>query len=358
MSMEMSSSERMKAVMMGEKPDRVPVVPVVLGYAAKIIGKSLGDFYADGNVSFDAQFASMRLHGYEQTPMFGYASMGALEFGGEIGMPFSETYGAPYVIRHPVEDIDTIYSLEVPEFKEGHLPGAYEEADKLIQNCVKRGMPATFQAGSPFSTAAVVANTSKLCKWTAKEPKAVHVLLGKVTDMYIRAIEYFSEKYGPEHCLPFMGGPLESNTVLSPEAFAEFAHPYNLLIHRKIRKMGIPAVLMHPCADHNKNIPYYINMRKELGWEGKYIWLFGPETPVKTQIEAFGDHDVICGNVDPPSFQFKSYDDIVELCRRNIEEGKKAPSGYIMSAGCEMPPHAPPANVMAMMEAAEMFGKY
>lgn len=66
MTQRMTSSERMMAVMTGQKPDRVPVVPFALGYSSKITGISLGDFYADGDKCFEAQFASMRLHGYEQ----------------------------------------------------------------------------------------------------------------------------------------------------------------------------------------------------------------------------------------------------------------------------------------------------
>jgi hypothetical protein len=62
-------------------------------------------------------------------------------------------------------------------------------------------------------------------------------------------------------------------------------------------------------------------------WRGKYFWLFGPETPIADQIKAFGDHDVICGNVDPPSFQTKSYEQCLELCRQNIEAGKDSPNG-------------------------------
>ena len=358
MSTRMSSPERMGAVMSGQRPDRVPVVPFVLGYASQIIGKSIGDFYADGDVCFESQFASMRLHGYEQSPMYGYASCGPWEFGGKVGMPYDSAYGAPYVIRHPVENIEDIYSIQVPTFEENQLPGAYAEAEKLVINCVKMGMPAMVQVGSTFTAASVVADTSKFLKWTFKEPKAMHVLLDKVSDMFVRAIEYFAEKYGPENCLPFDGGPVEANTVLSAKAFAEFVYPYTLKVHRRIRELGIPAVLMHPCADQNANIPYYIKMREELGWEGKYCWLFGPETPIKTQIEAFGGHDVICGNVDPVSLQFGSFDEIIELCRKNIEEGKDAPNGFILAAGCEFPPLAPPASVMAMMEAAEEFGKY
>lgn len=344
--------------MTGTKPDRVPVVPFVLGYAAQITGVSMGDFYSDGDKCFDSQFASMRLHGYEQTPGYLYASCGAWEFGGEVGMPYDEAYGAPYIIKHPVEEIHEIYELEVPQFKEGQLPGAYDAADKVVKRCVELGMPATIQAGSTFTSASVVVDTSKFLRWTFKEPKAIHTLMDKVSDMFVRALEYFAQKYGPEKCMPFDGGPVEANTVLSPKAFEEFVYPYSLKVHKKIRELGIPAVLMHPCADQNLNIPYYIKMREELEWHGRYIWLFGPETPIKDQIEAFGAHDAICGNVDPPSFQFRSYDEIVELCRQNLEEGKNAPNGFILAPGCEFPPMAPPSSVMAMMDAAEMYGKY
>ena len=358
MSTRMSPLERMFAVILGQKPDRVPVVPNVLGYAAQIVGASLGDFYSDGDLCFEAQMTSMRLHGYDQTPMYVYASCGPWEFGGEVGMPYDNAYGAPYAKRHPVMEIQDIYDLEVPQFKEGALPGAFPQAEKLVRKCVELGMPATVQVGSAFTAASVVADTTKFLKWTFTEPKAMHVLLDKVSDMFINHLEYLVGKYGPMTCMPFDGGPVEANTVLSAKMFEEFVYPYYLKVHKKIRDLGIPAVLMHPCADQNGNIPHYIKLREETGWHGKYIWLFGPETPIEKQIEAFGHHDVICGNVDPPSLQFRTYNEIFELCRQNIEAGKDAPNGYILAPGCEFPPMAPPASVMAMMDAAEKFGTY
>lgn len=67
----------MAALISGQKPDRVPVIPFVSGYSIQITGIPLGDFYADGDKCFEAQFQAMRLHGYDQTPMYGYASCGA-----------------------------------------------------------------------------------------------------------------------------------------------------------------------------------------------------------------------------------------------------------------------------------------
>ncbi|MHC1598692.1 MAG: uroporphyrinogen decarboxylase family protein [Candidatus Methanofastidiosia archaeon] len=353
----MTSGERMQAVMMGKKPDRVPVNPFVMGYAAQITGISIGDYYADGDKCFEAQFAAMRLHGYDVTPMYGYASAGPWEFGGEIGFPYKSGHSAPYVIKHPVNSIEDVENLEVPDFDK-ELPGAYGIADILGKRCYELGMPVTFQSGSTFTAASVVAETSLFLRWVIKEPKILHLLLDKVSDMYVNALEYFAEKYGAEKCMPFDGGPVESNTLLSPKQFKEFAYPPMEKLHMKIKELGFPAVLMHPCADQNLNIPYYIELREKMNWQGRYIWLFGPETPVPDQIKAFGDHDIICGNVDPPSLQTRSYEEVVMMCKENIEQGKDSPSGFILAPGCEFPPGAAPIKLMAMMDAAEKFGRY
>ena len=90
MTKRMTPQERMHALMTGKRPDRIPVVPFIQGYAARIAGISLGDFYADGDKCFEAQFACMRLHGYDSTPMYGYASCGPWEFGGRIEFPYKE----------------------------------------------------------------------------------------------------------------------------------------------------------------------------------------------------------------------------------------------------------------------------
>lgn len=353
----MTSSERMAAIMAGQKPDRIPVIPFIEGYSANITGISLGDFYADGDKCFEAQFASMRLHGYEQTPMYGYASCGAWEFGGKIGFPYRKGQGAPYVTEHPVKTIEDIEKLEVPDF-DRELPGAYKIADRVAARCFELGMPVTIQSGSNFTAASVVADTSEFLTWLIMEPKAVHLLLNKVSDMFINALDYFANKYGSESLLPFDGGPSESNNMIPPQMFEEFAYPYMKKVHTHAKELGIHAMLMHPCANQNLNLPYYKKLREELNWSGKYFWIFGPETPLKDQIKAFGTHDVICGNISPTLFLTSSYEELMEICRQNIEEGINSPSGYILSPGCEFPVNASPVKLMAMVDAAEKYGKY
>jgi uroporphyrinogen decarboxylase len=353
----MTPKERMRALMMGQKPDRVPVIPFILGYAAKITGISLGDFYSDGDKNFEAQIASMRLHGYEGGPTYTYASWGAWEFGGKTGFPYDVAYGAPYVIEHPVKTVEDVERLEVPSFRNS-LPGGYGEADKFAGRCVELGMPVAIKCGGIFTAAASVVAPATLLKWTFREPKAVHTLMEKVSQLFMNSLEYFVSKYGPEKCQGRDSGPVEANDLISRKGFEEFVYPYMEKSHKKMKALGIQIVAMHPCADQNQNIPCYVKLRESLGWSAKYLWLFGPETPLDVQIKAFGDHDIICGNVDPVSLEFKSYNECIELCRENIEAGKNSPSGYVLAPGCEFPPLAAPIKVMALVDAAEKFGRY
>ena len=66
--------------------------------------------------------------------------------------------------------------------------------------------------------------------------------------------------------------------------------------------------------------------------------------------------DIIYGNIDPAVIQTGTPVQVYELCRQAIEKGKKAPGGFILGPGCDLPVNAPPVNVYAMTKAAHDFG--
>lgn len=354
----MNSAERMGAVLMRQKPDRIPVLPFIHGAVTKTSGISFKEFWSNADAYFDAHFNSMRLFGYEQSPLFGYAACGPKEFGGEVGLPEEPGSVAPYVIEPLVKTIEDIDKLEVPTFKEGALPGNYGMADRVGERSAELGMPVGFQAGSIFSAAAQIAETTTFLTWTITNPDAVHKLMEKVTGLYLNALDYFAGKFGGQNCLPFQAGPMEANGMISPQQFMDLVYPYLLKVNQRIKELGIMASFMHPCADQNGNIPAYVKMRETCDWHGRYIWLFGPETSVTDQMKSFGAHDIICGNVDPGLIHEKSYEEVLQLCKEQIEVGKDNPGGFFLSAGCDFPVEAAPIKLMAFMDAAEQFGRY
>lgn len=351
----MTSGERMFAVMTGQKLDRVPVSPFAMGYTAQICGIPLGDFYADGKKCFKCQLLASDLHGYDSTPMYAYASIGAWEFGGEIGFPYEPGHGAPYVKKHPIEKPEDVDKIEVPDPKTAGSIPLFMEVSKQANAL---GMPAVFMIGAFITHCGNAMETSRMLLWMIRKPELVHKFIGKIEGYEKLVTDWFVDTFGGDKCMAFAGGAIESNKVISPKQFESFSVSHEINIHRYALDKGVPSVMMHPCADQNKNLPFYKQIREACGWKGKYVWNFGPETSIEKQIENFGAHDVIGGNVDPPSFQTKSFEEIVMLCKDNIERGIKNPSGYILMPGCEMPPLAPPINVHAMVYAARKFGSF
>ena len=84
----------------------------------------------------------------------------------------------------------------------------------------------------------------------------------------------------------------------------------------------------------------------------------GNEIDITTAIAYFGGNCVVAGNIEPALLQTGTSGEIYELCRRAIEKGKRAPHGYVLMPGCEMPVNTPPDNLYAMNKAIEDFGSY
>jgi uroporphyrinogen decarboxylase len=72
----------------------------------------------------------------------------------------------------------------------------------------------------------------------------------------------------------------------------------------------------------------------------------------------WGDKTCLCGYVNPATYMFLATPEVAKQeCKRQIEELKQG-GGFILATGCEFPPNGSLLNAIAMMEAAELYGKY
>jgi hypothetical protein len=71
-----------------------------------------------------------------------------------------------------------------------------------------------------------------------------------------------------------------------------------------------------------------------------------------------GDRLFLKGNVDPVNTVWRgTAEQCFEDARRRLEIAMPG-GGYVLSTACSVPPHAPPANIRALVRAAEQHGKY
>jgi uroporphyrinogen decarboxylase len=85
---------------------------------------------------------------------------------------------------------------------------------------------------------------------------------------------------------------------------------------------------------------------------------FGTETTLKSAIEHLGQKSIIIGNIDTTLMLTGKPDEIYKSCKEAIEEGKKAPRGFMLSSACEIPPETPPYHVFMMTKAINDYGYF
>jgi len=347
----MTSQERIEALYNRQPVDRVPFVHRGYGFSARNVGYPIADIYENPQRSFEAQMWTAEMYGSDATPWYTFVSYGAWEFGGEIKWPTDRYQSGPSVARRPVQTEEDVWNLELPDVKmAGCIPRMMEFA-KLQE---EHGVQIAVICGSPFTHAANLCGTDKFMTWMIKSPETVHRALRLMTDHILQVVQYFVDTFGKGRVLARSAAPTESNALISPQHFEEFAFPYLKELHEKVLAMGVKTIYCHICGDQNRNLPLWAQI--PMGDPG--MLSFGHEVDIATAAKYFPDH-IIAGNVNPQVIARGSPREVFELSREAIEKGKKhCPSGFVLMPGCEIPPTTPPYNMYTMRKAIEEFGWY
>jgi len=326
-------------------------MPFIFGFCARNVGYPLATIYNDPARSFEAQLWTQEQYGFDWGPVYGYASYGTWEFGGEVKMPGSIYEQAPTHTVFPVQSEEDVDRLTLPDVKTaGCLPLAME----FSQLQAKHNKPITLVFGGNFTIAGNICPVEKLCRWIIKKPELVHQILRLATAHIVDAVKYWADTFGSERVFAQIWEPLSSNDIISPRQFEKFVLPYMQKSSEKILNLGIRHIFYHICGEQNLNLPYWA--RVPMGNPG--ICSVGSQIEIGTAIRYLGDKAIIAGNIEPFVIQTGEPRRVYELCRQAIKAGKKAPRGFMLMSGCEIPPDTPPYNIYMMRKAIDDFGWY
>lgn len=347
----MTQAERIEALYSRKKVDRLPYVLRGYGFSARNVGYPIADIYENPSKSFEAQSWTAEMYGSEATPWYTFVSYGAWEFGGTIKWPADRYESGPSVAQRPVHSEEDLWALELPDVKTaGSVPRMMEFA-KLQE---ERGVPIGVICGSPFTHAANLCGTEQFMLWLAMSPETAHRALRLMTDHILQVVQYFVDTFGQGRVLARSAAPTESNYLISPKQFEEFALPYLKELHEGALVAGVKTIYCHICGEQNKNMPLWAQI--PMGDPG--MLSFGHEVDIETAARHFPDQ-IIAGNINPRVIAGGSPTEVFDLCHEAIEKGKKyCESGFVLMPGCEIPPTTPPYNMYIMRRAVEEFGWY
>ncbi|MDZ7342532.1 MAG: hypothetical protein ONB27_14330, partial [candidate division KSB1 bacterium] len=180
-----------------------------------------------------------------------------------------------------------------------------------------------------------------------ERPEFVKELLRIVTDKLIEYLDFCWE----EEKLPVPKDFAWTDDLaagLSAEVYQKIVLPYE----KKLRFHFDGYLSFHMCGKTDHLLEIFRDELKINEYQG-----FGYEVDLDRIGQIMGGKVVLIGNVNPMLIHSGTPEQVREATRNVIE--KLAPyRGLIVQDGNNIPPGSPIENINAMMEAAEMYGRY
>ena len=156
---EMTTAERMKALALGQRPDRVPFLLSALGFSAQVVGYPIARIFDDPEKSFWAQVWTQEMFGSDGGPSYSFSMSVTWDFGGGIKFPTSQWEQVPEAERYPVESEADVERLEVPQnllvrSSVGFwtIPMFLERADAQVGDLLREVLEVLFPLDHPFTS--------------------------------------------------------------------------------------------------------------------------------------------------------------------------------------------------------------
>ena len=254
-------------------------------------------------------------------------------FGAEIA--FSDE-AVPAVVGHMLTDVKSINDLQVPSLKAGRIP-QYLKANLLAARAIQ-DRPVFAGCIGPFSLAGRLYDMSGIMMLIYENPDAAHTLLAKCTQ--------FIEKYCEALKLTGVNGVLMAEPaagLLSNDDCKAFSSAYVKYIVNKVQDDHF-IVVLHNCGNTG-------HCTEAMVETGAAAYHFGNKCRMEEVIKEVPKDALAMGNLDPVSiFKDGTPTQMREATLDLLEKMREYPN-FVLSSGCDTPPHTPIENVNAFFEA-------
>lgn len=354
-------------------PDRVPVIPAIAHrFLIPQVGVNFQDYYRDPETMLRTQILAqkwlmenIRTDAYSITGAWVGAwtdfqnTFEAGSLGCEVVFPDDDI---PWVAKGWVRTEADLKKLEQIDFVHTGLNARQMEYRRAMMNVAEK-YPVRFQGGEifypgenpslthtsdgPFGVAGDLMGQTELFTAVYERPDFVKELLRIVTDKLIQYLDFCWE----EEKLPIPKDFAWTDDLaagLSAEVYSEIVLPYE----KKLRFHFDGYLCLHMCGRTDHLLEIFRDELEINEYQG-----FGYEVDLHRIAEVMGGKVVLLGNVNPMLIHSGTPEQVREATRKVIET--LAPyRGLIVQDGNNIPPGSPIANINAMMEAAEVYGRY
>lgn len=317
----------------------VTAVPVMTHPGIELNGHTVLEAVSDGRVHADAVVALAQKYPSAAACTIMDLTTEAEAFGAEIA--FSDE-AVPAVVGHLLKDVNDISNLQIPSLRAGRIP-EYLKANLLAARAIS-DRPVFAGCIGPFSLAGRLYDMSAIMMLIYEQPDAAHTLLAKCTQ--------FIEKYCEALKQTGVNGVMMAEPaagLLSNDDCKTFSSAYVKYIVNKVQDEHFTVVL-HNCGNTG-------HCTEAMVETGAAAYHFGNKCKMEEVIRNVPPTALAMGNVDPVSvFKDGTEEQMRQTVTGLLESTKDFPN-FVLSSGCDTPPHTPMENINAFFDALNEWNK-
>jgi MtaA/CmuA family methyltransferase len=347
----MTPKERFFLRLEGKPVDRPPNCTIVMGFGARRIGRRISEFLLDYQVLTQAAFSTVRDFDIDVVSVISdpyreaYDLCAACDLCGNHGLPDQsgrcETIefvddGQPIMHGRLLEDPRDFSRLEVVAPEEGSRMRDRLMAVRRFRMLAGTDYPVMGWIEGAFAEACDLFGLGDFMQLMMDDPESAHALLEfacqQEESFAIAQVDSGADVIG-------LGDAAAS--LIGPEAYAEFALPYEKRLFQAVRRAGAVGRL-HICGDTNAILPLMAESGAsvvDIDWPVDYAVAVGK----------IGSLVSVCGNVDPVRVMLQgSASDVAAAVGACLAGGNER---SMIMPGCEIPIGTPPGNLTAFADA-------
>ncbi len=314
-------------------------IPIMTHPGIEMIGKRVVDAVKSGEVHAQAIKALSDKYPSAATTVIMDLTVEAEAFGCKIEFPDNDM---PHILGRLVSTAEEIEKLKVPALTAGRVP-EYLKANKLVVEQIK-GRPTLAGVIGPFSLAGRLFDMSEIMTACYIEPDAIKMLLDKCTQ-FITAYCKELKRVGCSGVV--IAEPAAG--LLSNDDCKEFSSEYLKTLIAVVQDDSFMVVL-HNCGNTGQCTDAML-------YTGANAYHFGNAINMVEALKACPGNLLVMGNVDPVGMiKMMTPDQLYKTVYELLERTKEY-KNYILSSGCDVPPHVSFENIDAFYKALNDFNR-
>lgn len=315
----------------------VAALPIMTHPGIELIGETVRRAVTDGDIHYRAIQAVTEHYQTASCTVIMDLTVEAEAFGAEIKFPEDEV---PTVIGRLVADSESIQKLQIPDLSRGRIP-EYLKANELAVRNIK-DKPIFSGCIGPYSLAGRLYDMSEIMVAIYIAPDMVLELLAKCTEFlisYCKALKSIGTA-GVVIAEPAAG-------LLSNEDCVTYSTDFVKQIVDKVQDDNF-TVILHNCGNTGQ-------CTQAMVASGANALHFGNKVDMANVIKECPSNVLVMGNIDPVGILKQGDRNLIFRETKKLLEDMYKYSNFVISTGCDVPPHVPEENINAFFDSINSF---